>query len=252
MTARYNPHRIEKQARKWPVLFSAGSLEEDLKLRLNMLWNKTKQAWADPFCCKYAVNLDLLAEYGIDTVRLALISAQQKASADTLLESSFKWLARLDHLMNAAEQETFDPTPWLEAALQTYDHVMLRNNYYSGLALLRKALRSAPPGRNLPAHQRNLILSAVYPYAPLWATFNLPAELLFPTTISFTIESFEELACVRFSLPKGGWHWKVFERSSYEANPLAELLRLKWVKKAADGKIIRLESDKDGLRLCFK
>jgi len=251
LTARYNPHRIEKQARKWPVSLSIESLEEDIKLRINMLWKTIEPAWVDPFACRYSISSDLQSEYGTDAARLAQISAQQGVLADSLLESSFKWLARLDFLMSIPAQEEFTPIPWLEAALQAHDHATLRNNCYAGLALLRKALHLAKPGRNLTPQQRNLVVSAVYPYAPLWAIFNLSPEFRLPEAVPAIAQSFTELSCIRFSLPKGGWHWKVFKRSSFAANPLGELLKIKWVAKAASGKIVRLESHEDGLKICF-
>ncbi|PKL43222.1 MAG: hypothetical protein CVV41_10915 [Candidatus Riflebacteria bacterium HGW-Riflebacteria-1] len=251
MTIRYNPHRIEKQARKWPVSLYREKLEDDIKLRINMLWKTSEHAWIDPFACRYSVRNELQSEYGTDAVRFAQISAQQANCAEALLESSFKWLARLDYLMNTSEQAAFDPIPWLETALQTYDHATTRNNCYAGLALLRKALRLAQPGKNLEPRQRDLVISVVYPYAPLWAIFNLSSEFLFPKAVPDIVRSFSELVCVKFSLPEGGWHWRVFARENYEADPLAELLKIKWVKKAADGKIVRLESHENRLKICF-
>jgi len=251
LTARYNPHRIEKQARKWPVSFSPDCIETDLKFRINGLWNKANQAWSDPFSCNYLIDKDLQSEYGVDATRIAQISAQNRVSANSLLESAFKWLARLDYLINIVDQDTFNPIPWLEAALQMHDHVTLRDDYYAGLALLRKALRLAPPGKNLSMHHRQIVMAATYPYCPLWTTFNLSMEFSLPTALPVIIATYEKLACVRFSLPKSGWHWKVFERKSFDRNPVAEICQIKWVKKAVQNKVVRIEENENGLKLCF-
>lgn len=251
MTARYNPHRIEKQARKWPVLFSPENLESDLKQRISGLWNKVSHVWSDPFSCTYSVEKSLQSEYGTDAARLAQISAQGRISASLLLESSFKWLAKLDYLINMADQSAFNPIPWLEAALQMHDQIILRDNCYAGLALLRKALRSSPPGKNLAMRHRQLVLTAIYPYCPLWATFNAAPEFSLPLSLPAVTAAYEELACIRFSLPKGGWHWKVFERQTFDASPVKELCQVKWVAKAVYGKKVRVEHREEGLKLCF-
>ncbi|MBU1109100.1 MAG: hypothetical protein KKB51_20655 [Candidatus Riflebacteria bacterium] len=251
MTARYNPHKIEKQARKWPVSFSPESLETDLKLRISGLWEKTDHAWADPFFCKYSIDSTLQSEYGTDATRIAQIGAQKHTSVTSLLESSFKWLAKLDYLLNTADQMAFNPIPWLEAALQMHDHIMLRDNYYSGLALLRGALRASPPGKNQGIRHRQLVLAATYPYCPLWTTFNFSPKFNLLPSLPAVISAYEELECIRFSLPKGGWHWKVFERKRFVANPIEELCRIKWVKKAIHDKSVQIEKCEEGLKLCL-
>ncbi len=216
-----------------------------------MLWNEHEKAWADPFAVEPAVEKHLLEEYGFDSARIAGISSQGRVSAESLLESSFKWLSRLDWLLNASESTSFAVEPWLEAALQGRDHVIGRHRTYCGFALVRRALRLAPPGKNLKPLQKSLIISTVYPFCPLWARFNLMDESGIPQAIPTIAEGFAELICIRFSLPAGGWHWKVFNRSSFSAGPLTELLKLKWINKAAGGKALRLEQSAEGLRICF-
>jgi len=251
LTIRYNPHRIEKQARKWPVSFSAYSLEEDIRLRFSMLWSDHAMGWADPFAVKPAIDENLLYEYGFDCARIAGICAQNRVSAASLLESSFKWLSRLDWFLNNSEKSAFATEPWLEAALQGHDQVIYRHRPYCAFALVRKALRLAPPDKNLDPLQKNLVISAVYPFCPLWARFNLLDETGIPAALPAIVEDFQEFACVRFSLPAGGWHWQVFERKSFSTSPQTELLKLKWVKKAAGNRSLRLEQAKEGLKICF-
>lgn len=216
-----------------------------------MLWKEQEYAWADPFTALPAIDKALVEEYGIDSARIALICTQGNASAVSLLESSFKWISRLHLLLNNHENTQFSARPWLEAALQSYDHVIRRRNIYCGFAQIRRAMRLAPPGKNLDPLQKSLVISAVYPYCPLWARYNIADATGVPLTVPDIVESFREFSCVRFSLPAGGWHWQVFERQSFEAAPEAELLKLSWVKKAAGKRDLTLRPDGDGLKICF-
>ncbi len=216
-----------------------------------MLWNERECAWADPAASLSGIDRALVEEYGIDSARVALICAQGRVSPVSLLESSFKWLARLDQLLNNSESSSFSAMPWLEAALQSYDHVVGRSSHYCGFAQIRRAMRSAPPGKNLNQLQRNLVISSVYPYCPLWARFNLADESAVPMAMPVIVESFSEFACVRFSLPAGGWHWKVFAADKFAADPIGELLKLKWVKKAAGNKALSLTTHENGAKVCF-
>lgn len=251
MTARYNPHKIEKQARKWPVSLSADSLAEDIKMRMHMLWKKVEHVWLTPTFCDSQIDDDLLREYGTDAARLAIICAQGDVTPSSLLESSFKWLARLDAQTNYPAGSSFNEVPWLEAAMQGHDHVIARNNPYSGLALVRRALRLAPPTKDLSAIEKDLVISTIYPYCPFWAIFNLAPDFRLPAAIPDIATEFKKFICIRFSLPAGGWHWKVFDRLRFQADPAAEFCNVVWVKKASQGKKIKLEASSEGTRVCF-
>ena len=250
MTARYNPHRIEKQAREWPVLSSARTLAEDIHMRFAMIWNRQRHVWTDPFVTT-VINTELLKEYGSDTARIAQISAQGGAEVESLLESSFKWLARLNMLFNTCESNDFSEVPWLEAILQSHDQVVIRNRIYCGFSRIRRALRLSPPGKNLSSLQKHLVITAVYPFCPLWARFNLSPESGMPVSAPELIEGFSQYLCIRLALPAGGWHWCVFSRERFEKDPASELLKLKWVSKATGAGKIRLAPDTEGVRICI-
>jgi len=251
LTARYNPHRIEKQAKKWPASFSTASLNEDIRQRCKMLWNELEHAWIDPSGSAPAIDRLLIEEYGIDAARIAHICAQGSVPATSLLESCFKWLARLDRQFNQCESRSFSAAPWLEAALQSYDHIIGRSSAYCGFSQIRRALREASPGQNLNQLQKELIISAVYPYCPLWARFNLTEAAGMPLSMPWLIQNFSEFACIRFALPGGGWHWKVFARGRFDQNPVGELLKLRWVKKAAGNRPVNIKNLDEGLQICF-
>ena len=226
-------------------------LDEDIRLCFRILWGEREFAWADPSSSISAIDRSLIEEYGIDAARVAQICAQGSVTATSLLESSFKWLARLDARFNQSESRSFSAAPWLEAALQGYDHIIARNNPYCGFSQIRRAMREAPPGKNLNQLQKNLIISAVYPYCPLWARFNLADTSGIPMPIPAIIEKFSEFACIRFALAGGGWHWKVFARDRFDQNPISELLKLRWVKKAAGTRSVSLEKLAEGLKICI-
>lgn len=216
-----------------------------------MLWKEIKHVWLAPSFGDCQISDDLIAEYGTDATRLAKICAQGNVTAASLLESSFKWLAKLETMMNLPADKPFNEVPWLEAALQGHDHVINHNNHYSGFALVRRALRLAPPTKCLSSVERTLVISTIYPYCPLWAVFNLAPDFRLPAAIPDIASEFDKLICIRFSLPAGGWHWKVFNRFSFQADPVAELCNVIWVKKASSGKKIKLESSSEGTRVCF-
>lgn len=251
MTSRYNPHRIEKQARQWPALSFAETLEEDLKIRSQILWENQENTWLDPFRVDTGFPREIQAEYGVDACRIACLAAHGTVNPQTLLESSFKWLAKLNTLFTAIPRADFIASIWLQAALQGHDHINLRNLPYSALALIRHALSHSPPNKNLSPLQKNFVISAVSPFCPLWARFNLPPQQNLPSTFPTLLKEFPEYVCIKLSLPTGGHSWQVFLSERYAADPISEIRSLKWINKAAGTRKIRLENLADGVKLCF-
>ncbi len=251
MTFRYNPQSIEKQVRQWPVLFSESDLQQDIILRVNQLWSEDstiQQGFLNPFTCILPFDKEIISEYGTDACRLAAINPG-KQSPDSLLEPSYKWLAKLHDAINSPSAD-FNPTPWLEALIQAQDHITKRKSARLALALVMKALKEASPHSSLKANEKALIAAALYPFAPIYAVVKLfPNNKI--SSIKTIIDSFPDFYCVKIALEKGGWHWQVFPRKMFNDNPEEELLKLKWVKKAIQNHKIRLENKDGGILICF-
>lgn len=250
LTCRYNPHSIEKQARQWPVLFSYTDFGEDIRFRVSQLWQQ-QPGWASPFTCRLSPAAELQSEYGTDACRLAEISAGRNGSAEALLESSFKWLARLYNFFEQPSSRAFSAEIWLEAAIQSHDHVLIRNNAQVALALLHRATRLSPPFKDMPENERALVTAAVYPFAPILAMYEAKSADGSPTTIPEIGRTFSDLVCVRFALEKGGWHQGVFCRRQFDQDPVAQLRKLKWVARATENRQVSLIQSEGGLRICF-
>lgn len=250
MKEKYNPHSIEKQARKWPVLLFCQNLLDDVSTRTAQLYEKARPGWVDPFCIKINIDDNLAAEYGIDASRLACLSSGSQPVTQNLLESACKWLSSFFTAFSS-DTTDFSPGPWLEAALQIHDQILLRNNHHAGLALARKAFKTARPGRNISLKEKDLILSTISPFAPVLAGHlnGMPDQAM--VSLKQLPEHFTRLICVRFALPRGGWHWKVFDRQSYENDPIGQLRTVKWVAMALGENPAKLQASAEGTRICL-
>lgn len=252
MTFRYNPQSIEKQVRKWPVLFSEKDLNADLELRLNQLLNLASKGWINPFSVSLPFEDELIYEYGIDACRLAIINKNSNSQPETLLEPSYKWLAKLYDSLNKNKSEyAFNPIPWLEAVIQFKDHILERKSPRLALSLVMKAFNEAPPSPSLQPREKELIYACLSPFVPIISTTLITKENILGPTINEIVSSFREYFCVRIALEKGGWHWQVFSRKIYEDNPISELSKIKWIHKAIVGKQTSLKEEDGGIRICF-
>ncbi len=251
MTFRYNPQSIEKQVRKWPVLFSEKEIHSDLVLRLNQMLGTISKGFADPFSVNLPFDNDITSEYGTDACRLSIINSDNSEEALSLLEPSYKWISKLyDSLNKNNKESSFCSQPWLEALIQFQDHIITRNSDRLALALVMKAFKKAPPNINLNLRDKDLVYSCLYPFIPVCITSINQGD--FPKkNINEIIESFTEYKCVKIALEKGGWHWQVFNRNSFEENPVSELSKVKWVKKAINNKEVTIKKDDGGIRICF-
>lgn len=250
MKEKYNPHSIEKQARNWPVLFYCQNLLSDISTRTAQLYEKARPGWIDPFSIKIIIDEDLAAEYGIDACRLACLSAGSQPITQNLLESACKWLGKFFASFFSDTQD-FSPMPWLEAALQIHDQILLRNNFHAGLALARKAFKSARPGRNISLEEKDLVLSTLSPFAPVLTGYLSGMPDRTPIPFKKLSQCFTELIGIRFALPRGGWHWKVFNRQEYEKDPLGQLRTVKWVALALGENKAKLQLNEEGTRICL-
>ena len=251
MTFRYNPQSIEKQVRKWPVFFSENNLHQDIVKRLEQLLGINSKGWYNPYSVELPFDKDLVYEYGIDACRFAIINSGYSAQAETFLEPSFKWIAKF-HEIYCKNNKTslFNPTPWLEAIIQMQDHIITRKADRLALALVMKAFKESPPSCFLNESEEQLIAACLFPFIPVYVSYYFP-KILNIISIKKIIESFNEYSCVKIALEKGGWHWHVFSRQDFENQPIAELSKIRWIRKAIIGKKVNLKKEDGGIRICF-
>lgn len=259
MSSRYNPHSIEKQARKWPASLFSGEqyfdLKSDLLFRQRQIWAlEPDNLWKDPFKAIIQIDPDLISEYGIDAARIAQITAQNREITINLLESAFKWLSRFDNCFfnNDLTKVNFDSAVWLEALLQANETIFACDYVYGGLALIKKARKLSPPTANLDNNQLLLVTTAIYPYCPIYSRYKAVSEVYPPATCFQLIKLYKEYACIRFSVKKNIWHWKVFPREVFESSPIEALRQIVWVDKMLQNKKIELNTTMEGIQICFQ
>ncbi len=192
-------------------------------------------------------------EYGIDACRIARISpgSSSDEKAGLLLEPSFKWLARLHQQVEMAGKD-FVPDPWLEAAIQSRDHILNRENASAALATVRHAAKVSPPHAGLNANAFALVFACLYPFAPILAMYGAQQTKARIENLPALIGSFENHVCIRFALENGGWHQKVFDRKKFAANPLSELRNVKWIEKALGDRCATIAETEEGLKICIR
>ena len=251
MTFRYNPQSIEKQVSKWPVFFSENSLHLDIVKRLEQLLDLSPKGWYNPYSVNLPFSKDLIYEYGNDACRFALINSGYNKNAESFLEPSFKWIAKFHEVYNAKTSDiAFNPLPWLEAMVQMQDHIIVRKSDRLALALVMKAFKISPPSNNLSESEKLLVAACLVPFIPIYITSFFPKSLEL-ASIKKIIESYSEYSCVKIALEKGGWHWQVFSKNAFKNQPIVELSKIKWIKKAINGKNINLKREEGGIRVCF-
>ena len=249
MTFRYNPQSFEKQVRKWPVLFSETNLRKDIVERLEQLLGISSKGWCDPFSVELPFDQDIIYEYGIDACRLATINSNFKKDSESFLEPAFKWIAKFYDTYSKKGNASFTPIPWLEALIQMQDHIITRKSERLALALVMKAFKISPPNIDISEREKALVLACITPFMPILSAYF--SNNIEKKSINEIITSFKEYTCVKIALEKGGWHWHVFQRAIFENNPLSELSKIKWIKKATINKKTILKNEDGGIKICF-
>jgi len=248
---RYNPHNIEKQAAKWPVLFFRHNLFDDTAFRTMQLWNRAPQGWSEPVNDSDGIiRRDLAEEYGIDAIRMAMIAADKPQDIESLLESSFKWLANLFMALQS-HSSSFSESVWLETAYQMHDHILCRANMRAGMAALKKACKNARPGSNIPHAAKNLVISCLYAFAPCLAGHLAGMPANFPLSFDKLSSSFNELVAVKLGFERGGWSWHVFDKNEFVSDAKAQIIGLRWVNASAKGRNFELKNEQEGIRICL-
>ena len=118
------------------------------------------------------------------------------------------------------------------------------------LSFVMKALKEAPPNACLENREKELIYACLFPFTPIYVLSNL-VDSNDIIKINKILESYNEYICVKIALENGGWHWGVFNRNEYKDNPIKELNKIKWIKKATENKKIILKDVDGGIRICF-
>lgn len=247
---RYNPHQIQKQAAKWPVLFFNSSLAEDITFRTRQLWNKAPPGWVEPASNDItAISADLAQEYGIDAVRLAIVSAQNQ-NAEPLLESSFKWLAGIFASFSSITN-SFSEDTWLETAYQMHDHIINRHNFHAGLAALKKAHKNSRPGSNISPASKNLVLSCLSAFAPYLAGYLAGMPEQAPLSFIELTRYFDKFTVVRLGFERGGWSWHVFKKHEFAIDAASQIQKIRWVRASIGARSFELKQEGEGIRICL-
>ncbi len=249
---KYNPQSFEKQVVLWPVFAFSGNPAEDIVLRIRQLWGLSPMGWIAPGRSQIGLSEALVAEFGIDACRIALISEGTNLPAEpsNQLEAVFKWLARIFR-DTQADSGAYDPGPWLEAAAQSHDHILCRTDLRAALMSVKHAAKISPPKIKADGRFRRLVIACLYPFVPI-----LAAQLAgSPENTQFSLpqitEEFPEYLCVRFAIADSGWQNRVFNTQHFNRNPKKALLEVKAIARATGRRDFFIQNDDGGLRICF-
>ncbi len=260
MSLRYNPHRIARDASRWPpTSASAGSFDADTRQRALQTWSG-RECWLPVVSMPIPVDPELAAEYGYDTICIASLTAGDALPDEPLLESAHRWLSLLHERSEAAvaagpdvpECSGWDAAPWLSAAFAARDHLVLRAHAYPALAAVRKAWKHAPAGPAVPHAGMRLIWALLLPFAPLLARSFLERTGGWPVpSLESLAEPFLPRRAVRVALERGGWNWIVVDARRFAAEPEREIAGVGWIVEALGDRPWTLRSEGEGWRVCL-
>jgi len=249
---RYNPQSIEKQAKKWPVFTCEADISADLRRRIEGVSGLRAYDWIFPEIKNEYFEKDIVDEYGIDACRLSVIRAcGNKNTCFEYLDSSYNWLSRFYEAFMVESSRQFEEKAWLNALFQAYDHVVLRNKADLAFSLVCKAFKDSCPNKGLKNDNLELVFSAAYPFLPILSAFFARKFGVNFRAANEIFEKSEKYVGVRFRIGEGGWHRDVFDKQRYEKAPLEELLKVKWVRAAANKRQASLISVEGGKQIVF-
>ncbi len=208
--------------------------------------------WIAPGRSQPDLSEDLVAEFGIDTCRIALISEGVRRSVEPLnqLEAAFKWLARFFR-DTQSDSSTYDPGPWLEAAAQGHDHILCRGDLRAALMSVKHAAKVSPPQIKAGGRFRRLVIACLYPFAPILAAHLAGSPENLQLSLPQIAQEFPEYLCVRFAIAESGWQNRVFSAQHFNSDPKKALLEVKAVARAAGRRNFFIQNTDGGLRICF-
>ena len=147
---RYNPQSIEKQAKKWPVLFFSNKLKEDFNNRVKQVNGEGKIVWGFPIIESGVFSSEYIEEYGVDVCRFAVLSSEGKETPNELLDSSYRQIARMhDSIMYGKNKVSFDEKYWFRSIIQSYDHAIIRNKSELAVATINAAFKHSLPSSEI-------------------------------------------------------------------------------------------------------
>lgn len=259
MSVRYNPHRIAREACRWPsTTTSRGSLEADVRDRALHCWNG-REYWTATDEAALPVGPEIAAEYGYDAICIASLTSGGPAPGTALLESAWRWLSLVcDHseaaVVDAPNERggnEWDASPWLAAAFTARDHLVFRGHPYPALATIRKAWKQSPAGIAVPGAGLRLIWSLILPFAPLLARHFLERTRGWPaSSLERLAEPFMPRQAVRVALERGGWNWVVVDADRFSTEPAGELAGIGWIAHALGGRPWTVRCEGEGWRVC--
>lgn len=245
MILRYNPHLIVKSSVGELCTRKHDSLETDIRSRIAGAW-QSGDAWSEPYLPRF-LPADVVAEYGIDAVRLSYIT---DPNDQEIIESVFKWLAAFHNTFLSPVAAKSNPSDWIQAIFTVRDHVLLRNKLYPALACLRKTWKNNPITFNSANDEKIIALLLLMPFAPMLSRWLLESiECWPPPAIPDILKRFPNHRPVKITMEAGGRCWIVTDSKRFAHDPCSVLKEIPWVKKAFGNVSLSFRETEDGWKI---
>ncbi len=258
MIEKYNPHSLQKQARKWPVFLSDASLpqpktlNEDMQDRLSEAWTGILKS-PYPICSTSKIPEDFMEEFGIDACRVAAISPGNNREIEHALELAFKWVGSVFSSFTniAAAKTSFNSCIWVEAVFASRD-LLNKNKAYQALARLKKAQKLSPINTGLSKPDQAIILAGLFPFIPITVgSLAFRNEICLSEGIEALIASMADIVVIKYSIGSSGWNWGAFNKDAFENSKKNCFNSLPIVKKSFGNKEYQIKQVKNGFKLCL-
>jgi hypothetical protein len=248
---RYNPQSIEKQVLCLFTNPAEQSLNLDYKARVSALLKSPVAQFPTPKIAIVGISSDILGEYGIDACRLARLSAPSGPVPYSLLESAYNWVSKFYQSFSQTGHGIFCEKPWLTALAQLPDHVINRDKPRTALALVQRAFNEARPSQSLSSHEKLCVITCILPFAPILGEHLLKTHGLQKDSINNIMVCSEQHMLVSLRIGNGGLHKEIVNKDNFSKDPMAELLKIKWVAKALARKPATLRDFAGGKQIVF-
>lgn len=259
MTARYNPHKLQKITRSWKTSQNnCLDLANDIFQRELIIWNKDPFEWQMPIHYNDTiVSNDLFNEYGHDTCRMAAImSFNNKSSIESILETCHKWISKFHEKILNTTNKPFTPEVWIKASCKAKDYIQNQNRIDLAISALKAAIKLSPPSIDMKFDDRILVLTTLYPFFPIISGFFLiEAYRTWPTSLNLKAlleEKYQHCKPIKFAINKSGWYWEVVTTNEFISNPKVSFEKIPWFSNATKGKDFDIKIEQEGHRICLK
>ncbi|HNV71352.1 MAG TPA: hypothetical protein PKO06_16740, partial [Candidatus Ozemobacteraceae bacterium] len=174
---------------------------------------------------------DLCVEYELDACLIATASCDLPVCSDEHLESAWLWLADVHDLLAGIRrlppQHSPSVSPWLIAAHDVPDLLLMRHRPGLALSLLRKAWKQAPADIEASPELLAVVVGLLEPFAPVlgWSLrqhFGTPLRTL-EETRQFLARTVPNLRLIRLQIDRGARHTVVVHTQQWQQNPLQAL-----------------------------